>query len=210
MEEDLKKKIDAYINENKGKRKFAQSVELAVNFKGVDFSKPANRLNLAIALPNGKGKGGGVAVFADSPDIVDKANTLGVKVIKSPELASISADASKQHELLSYELIAQPSLMPQIAKALGQFLGPRNKMPKPIVGTSIDDMVKNVSKSIYIRSKGKYLPTVHCMVGTEKMSTDQITENVDAVINTLAKQLGKHTLRSIYMKLTMSTPIKIL
>ncbi|EQD62484.1 50S ribosomal protein L1P [mine drainage metagenome] len=209
MEEDLKKKIDAYINENKGKRKFVQSVELAVNFRGVDFSKPANRLNLAIALPNGKGKGGSVAVFADSPDIVNKANELGAKVIKSSDLASITADASKQHELLGYELIAQPSLMPQIAKSLGQFLGPRNKMPKPIIGTSLDDIIKNVSKSIYVRSKGKYLPTVHCMVGTEKMSTDQITENIDAVLTTLTKQLGKHTLRSIYMKLTMSTPVKI-
>ncbi len=210
MEEDLKKKIDAYINENKGKRKFAQSVELAVNFRGVDFSKPANRLNLAIALPNGKGKGGGVTVFADSPDIVNKASAIGVKVIKSAELTTLASDASKQHELLNYELIAQPSLMPQIAKALGQFLGPRNKMPKPIIGTSLDDMVKNVGKSIYIRSKGKYLPTVHCMVGTEKMDTNQITENIDAVLDALTKQLGKHTLRSIYLKLTMSTPIKIL
>lgn len=210
MEEDLKKRVDAYINENKGKRKFTQSVELAVNFKEVDFSKPANRLNLAIALPNGKGKGGLVVVFADSPDIIDKVNALGIKAIKSSELAEVAANASKLHELLGYELIAQPSLMPQIAKALGQFLGPRNKMPKPIIGTSLEEMVKNVSKSIYIRNKGKYLPTVHCMVGTEKMDTDQITENIDAVLNALVKQLGKHTLRSIYMKLTMSAPIKIL
>ena len=45
-----------YIGENKGKRKFKQSVELAINFKNIDFSKQDNRLNMEILLPNGKGK----------------------------------------------------------------------------------------------------------------------------------------------------------
>ena len=53
--EDRYAEFEKFIEENKGKRKFEQSVELAINFKGVDFSKQANRLSLDILLPNGKG-----------------------------------------------------------------------------------------------------------------------------------------------------------
>ena len=48
--------------------------------------------------------------------------------------------------------------MPQIAKAFGPFLGPRNKMPKPLMDTDVAKVIRESSKSISIRSKGKYLP----------------------------------------------------
>ena len=47
--------------------KFTQSVEVILNFRGIDFSKPENRLNLDVALPNGKGgKEPKVVVVADA------------------------------------------------------------------------------------------------------------------------------------------------
>ncbi|MFA6530635.1 MAG: 50S ribosomal protein L1, partial [Candidatus Micrarchaeia archaeon] len=56
----------AKVFEDKGKRKFTQSVELIVNFRGIDFTKPENRLNLDIALPKGKGgKEPKIAVIAE-------------------------------------------------------------------------------------------------------------------------------------------------
>ena len=56
MFEEKFSEFEKFIAENKGKRKFKQSVELAVNFKDIDFSKQDNRLNLDIILPNGRGK----------------------------------------------------------------------------------------------------------------------------------------------------------
>ncbi len=209
MNEETLKKVGTFIDENKGKRKFVQSVELAINFRGIDFTKTENRLNFSVPLPAGRGKQSSLAVFTDDQSMASKAAGMGLKVISGRELNEISNDSAKQTALLSFELIAQPSMMPQIAKALGQFLGPRNKMPRPIT-EDMEAMVKNAAKSIYIRSRGKNLPTVHCMVGTESMQINELASNIDAVLNELIKKVGKQSLRSVYLKLTMSQPMKIM
>ena len=210
MEQELLNKFSAFVDENKNKRKFSQSVELAINFMGMDFAKQDNRLNLEVKLPNGKGKVHKTMVFADDRGISDKAAQAGAKVVPGGQLQSISTDKELQKELLEYELFAQPSLMPQIAKMFGQFLGPRGKMPRPLVG-DINKMIGDATKSIYIRSKGKYLPTVHCMIGTEKMSTAELAANIDEVLNSVLKRVGgKQHLKSVYVKMTMSKPMKLI
>ena len=125
-----------FIAENKGKRKFKQTVELAINFKGIDFAKQDNRINLDVILPNGKGKVKKMAVFSSDKGISEQARGNGIEVIDGADIPAIAADQARLNSLLDYELIAQPALMPQIAKSLGQFLGPRNKMPKPLVGST--------------------------------------------------------------------------
>lgn len=210
MQKEEVEKINAFISENKGKRKFAQSVELAINFKGLDFNKVENRLNLSVLLPHGKGKTGKAAIFTDDPKVSEQAKKMGAKIITSQEIAEISKNPVMQNELLLYETLAQPSLMPIVAKNLGQFLGPRGKMPKPLVGSDVENVFKNISKSIYIRSKGKYLPTAHCVVGIESMSTDQLCENIDAVFAEVVKKVGRQSIRSMYVKLTMSKPLKLM
>lgn len=210
MDKDTLDKFNAFIQENKGKRKFNQSVELAINFTGIDMGKQDNRLNLEVKLPNGKGKSHSVIIFADDRNIASKAQASGATVISGSELPTISNDKTKMNELLKSELLAQPSLMPQIARALGQFLGPRNKMPKPLIGIDVGTAVQDTAKSVFLRSKGKYLPTVHCMVGTESMDANAITANIDEVINAVVKKVGKQHIKSVYAKLTMSKPMRIL
>ncbi|MCL5680398.1 MAG: hypothetical protein M1465_03615 [Candidatus Marsarchaeota archaeon] len=210
MEQEQLEKLRSLIEENKGKRKFKQSVELIVNFKGVDFSKQENRLNLQVLLPNGKGKQSEVLVFADDSNIASKAKELGARVVSGNEIQGVASDKVGLNSMLKYEMIAQPSLMTSVAKSMGSFLGPKNKMPKPLIGTDVASMINSVSKSVYLRSKGKYLPTVHCMVGKEDMPTDKLSANIDEVLNALAKKLGKQNIKSAYAKLTMSKPVKLL
>jgi large subunit ribosomal protein L1 len=210
METNTASELEKFMAENKGKRKFTQSVELAVNFKGIDFNKPENRLNMSISLPKGRGKESAVAVFADDQRIIDAAKETGAKLIPSSELEQIRSDKARMPELLDYDMFAQPSLMPQIAKALGQFLGPRNKMPRPIVGSDVKGILGKAGGSVSIRSKGKYLPTVHCTVGTESMPANDIAANVDQVVSDISKKVGKQNIKSVYLKLTMSKPIKIM
>lgn len=209
MEQELLNRFSAFVEENKGKRKFNQSVELAINFTGIDFSKQDNRLNMEIKLPNGKGKEHKIMVFADDKGISDRATQLGAKVVPGSQLQSMSNDKGRIKELLEYELFAQPSLMPQIARMFGQFLGPRNKMPRPMVG-DIDKMIGDATKSIYIRSKGKYLPTVHCIVGTEKMNINELASNVDEVINSVVKKVERQHLKSVFVKFTMGKPLRLI
>ena len=210
MEQELANKLSSFIQENKGKRKFTQSVELAVNFSGVDFSKQDNRLNLEVKLPNGKGKQLNVMIFADDKNIAAKAESSGAKVVSGADIQAIANDKVKLTELLNYEMLAQPALMPTVARFLGQFLGPRNKMPKPLIGTDPMRAISETANSIYLRSKGKYLPTIHCMIGMENMEPAQLITNIDEVLNSLYKKVGKQNVKSVYVKLTMSKPLKLM
>lgn len=210
MEQETLDRLRKFVDENKGKRKFRQSVELAINFMGMDMGRQDNRLNLEIKMPNPKGKSHNVIVFADDNNIAGKASESGAKVIPGSGIASIINDKTKMNELLNSELLAQPSLMPQIARALGQFLGPRNRMPRPLIGVDVGKAVEDTARSVYLRSKGKYLPTVHCMVATESMDVNAIAANIDEVVNAVVKKVGKEHVRSVYAKLTMSRPVKIM
>ena len=127
-------------------------------------------------------------MFADDKTIVEKAKSLGATVLGSTDIPSAATDKAKMALFLKSELIAQASMMPLIAKSLGQFLGPRNRMPKPLVGTDVAGFMNNISNSIYLRSKGKYLPTVHCIVGKEDMPVEKIAENVDQVVDAVAPE----------------------
>jgi len=209
MEKETLGKFSAFIAENKGSRKFTQTIELAINFTGIDMSKQTNRLNMEVKLPNGKGKAQKVLVFADDKTMAAKATAAGAQVATGQEMQSMANDKVKMNSLLNYEMLAQPSLMPLIAKNLGQFLGPRNKMPKPLIGQEVDKAVGDITKSIYIRSKGKYLPTVHCIVGNETMEADKVAANIDEVVGAVIKKVGKPHVKSVFVKLTMSKPMKL-
>ncbi|MEM0074330.1 MAG: hypothetical protein QW091_02375 [Candidatus Micrarchaeaceae archaeon] len=205
MLEDKYPEFEKFLSENKAKRKFKQTVELAINFKGIDFNEQSNRLNLSITLPNGRGKSNKVAVFATEKDIIEDAGKSGIRVISGEELMSIANDKQKLNDLLAYDLLAQASLMPTIARQLGQFLGPKGKMPKPILpGNSISKIAKESAQQIVIKSSGKFLPTVHCTVGTEDMEPSQIFENIKEVLNTIASKVNTNNIKSVYVKLTMS------
>jgi len=207
---DRQKILDALKKalEDKGKRKFTQSVELAVNFRDIDFNKQENRLNLEVVLPKGKGREQKVAVFADGQLAMD-AKKLGVTVIGSDELPKLAADKPKLGSMLDFEFLAQPNLMAVVAKNLGQVLGTRGKLPKPLIGAKLEEAIERAKKVIKIKSKGKYLPVAHCLVGTENMSPEEIADNIEAVLDSVKAKTGEQRIKSVYVKLTMGKPQKI-
>ncbi len=204
-------KIINFISENKGKRKFKQTVELAINFKGIDFSKQDNRLNIDVILPHGKGKVKKIALFASERNLIEEAKKNGIEVIGSEDIEKIAADQARLNSLLDYELIAQPNLMPSIAKSFGQFLGPKGKMPRPLVGSmSMSSVANELNKRIVLKSKGRYLPTVHCVIGNEDMDAKNIYENTKEVIESVGKKIGQNHIKSVYIKLTMTKPLRVM
>ena len=209
MAEDLEK-LTKFIEENKGKRKFKQTVELAINFKGIDFSKQDNKINLEVTLPHGKGKSIKIAVFANDNNVANEAKQNNMEVINGSEIEAIAKDPKRLNGLLEYELIAQPQLMPTIAKSLGQFLGPRNKMPKPLIGSTLKTMSNDLTNRITLKTKGKNIPTVHCVVGTEDMNVNEIYDNIKEIVNSINRKLGGNHIKSLYVKFTMSEPLRFI
>lgn len=200
-----------FIAENKGQRKFKQSVELAVNFKGVDFNKQDNRLNLEVMLPYGKGKTRKLLVFATDKTLIEDARKNGIEVINGNEVEGVATDAKRLNSLLDYDMVAQPNLMPVLAKSLGQFLGPRNRMPRPLLGNAnLATIATEATRRVVVRSKGKYLPTVHAVVGSEDMEPDKILNNINEVMEAVKKKVGANNIKSVYVKLTMSKPARLM
>lgn len=198
------------VLEEKGKRKFTQAVELIINMRGIDFSKSENRLNLDVVLPKGKGgKEPKIGVIAEEA-IANEARKAGADLLIAPNEIPSYAEKSKLKDIAkNYVLLTQPNLMAQVAKNLGQYLGPRGKLPKPIVGNVVQLMERS-KKSVRIASKGKYLPVAQALVGTEVMSADDLSENIDTVYEAVKGKVSEGNIKSVYLKLTMSKPVRVM
>lgn len=193
--------------EEKGSRKFTQTVELITNFRGVDFSKPENKLSLDIPLPKGRGKNISVVVFADGPVAADAKAAGADVVIGGAEIPTYDKGKIKQLAK-NGEFFAQPQLMMAVGKNFGQLLGARGRLPKPLVGNVVA-MIKGSRNIVHVRTRGKNLPTVHCAIGTESMPAADIAENAMAVLSAIAAKVGDRSLASAYVKLSMGKPYRI-
>jgi large subunit ribosomal protein L1 len=194
--------------EDKGKKKFKQRVELIVNIRSIDLSKSENRLNLDILLPKGKGgKELKSAIFADG-QMADEAKKAGADLVIMPnDIPGWAAPAKIKDLSSNYFLLAQPNMMGVVAKSLGQYLGKKGKLPKPITG-GISDLIKRSKSSVRIVSKGKYLPVAQALVGTEIMSVDDLVENAEAVYEAVKNKVKEGNIKSVYVKLTMGKPAR--
>jgi len=208
---DRKKLVEAIRKalEEKGKRKFKQSVELIINMRGIDFAKSENRLNLDIVLPKGKGgKELKSAVFAEG-NMADEARRAGADLVIQPNEIAGWAESAKVKDLANnYFLLAQPNMMGVVAKSLGQTLGKRGKLPKPITG-NIKELIERSKKSVRVVSKGKYLPVAQALIGTEIMESDELVENAETVYDAVKNKVNEGNIKSVYVKLTMSRPVRV-
>ena len=202
------KAVTAMLAEGKGKRKFKQSVDIAINFRDIDFNKPENRITLEVILPYAP-RPVEVAVFADGQLAVDMKKLVPL-VIGSEQIPAYASDKKKQKELLNYSLLSQTQLMAAVGKALGQVLGSKGKLPKPIMPNSnLVDIVEKAKRAVTLRTKGKYLPVVHCIVGNEEMTDKQLAENAVAVIDAVKHKASEGKIKSIYIKMTMGKPVAV-
>lgn len=194
------------------KRKFTQSIGLAIHLKDIDLKKPENRIDEEIELPKGRGKTAKVAVFA-SGELAFKAKDQADAVFTPDQIKELAEDKKKAKQTAeSYEFfIAEAPLMPTIGRALGKTFAPRGKMPKPISpDADIASEVGKLRNSIRVRSKDR--PTFHCLVGREDMSQEDIAENVEAIMQRVEAKLerGRMNIRSAYISTTMGSSVRLI
>jgi len=194
---------------DKGNRKFPQSVEFMVNFRNIDFTKAENRLNLDVLLPKGKGKDQKIVVFADGQAALDAKNAGANEIIDAAGITKLGADRGRLSAMAkTCEFIAQPNMMIAAGKSLGQVLGARGKLPRPIVG-SVKDAIEQAKRRVRLVSRGKYLPVAQCLIGSESMSAEDLAENFDAVYEKVKGKVLEPNIKSIYVKLSMGRPVKV-
>lgn len=191
-------------------RNFTQSLDLSIGVKNLDLSNPDNRINEEISLPHGTGKTQKVAVFAGG-ELAERAREAGAdRVFSRDELESLGSDKGEAKEVAEEysSFLAQADMMPVVGKELGPVLGPRGKMPQPVPPTEDPSRMIEKSRST-VRVSVRQNPVANLPVGREDMTDEEITENVETVLDFLSSKLpkGPKQIQSVTLKTTMGKPV---
>jgi len=175
-------------------KKFREGIDISVNL-GVDPRKSDQVVRTSTNLPKGTGKTVRVAVFAQGEN-AQKAKDAGADIVGFEDLA----EQIKAGNLNFDVVIATPDAM-RIVGTLGQILGPRGLMPNPKVGTVTMNVAAAVAdaKSGQVRYRTDKNGIIHCTVGKADFSTDDLIENIAALIVDLRKAKPASA-KGIYIK----------
>jgi large subunit ribosomal protein L1 len=100
--------------------------------------------------------------------------------------------------------------MSTVGRSLGQFLGPKGKMPTPLpYGAPIENIAGRFRSSIRVRAKNQL--NVSAKIGDEKMDDNQLADNANAVIAAVEKKLpqGDKNIRNAMVKFSMGKTAKL-
>jgi large subunit ribosomal protein L1 len=193
-------------------RKFRESVDVAINLKGLDLSNPKNRVEEEIPLPSGRGRAVKIGIFA-SGELAIRSRGIADTVIQPNELEELANDKKRLKKLADEHsfFLAEAPMMTTIGKRLGTVLGPRGKIPKPVPQTfdptALVTQLRNVVK---VRSRDRR--TFHANVGTAAMQPEQLAANIEAVLKRIEAKLehGRQNISSVFVKTTMGPAQRIL
>jgi large subunit ribosomal protein L1 len=192
-------------------RNFTQSAELTVILKDIDIKKGFN-LNEVVALPHKRNKQPSVCVIATG-DMGSRARKAGIDAVMDPvELDRLGTNRREARKMVRAHdfFLADTTQMATIGRSLGQFLGPKGKMPTPLpYGAPVDSIAARFKNSVRVRAKNQL--NVSAKIGDEKMDDKQLAENASAIIAAIEKKLpqGDKNIRNAMIKFTMGKPSKL-
>lgn len=188
--------------------KFDETVEAAVRL-GVNPAHADQMVRGSVVLPNGLGKTVRVLVFAKG-DKEKEALEAGADLVGNDEMI----EKIKGGWLEFDRVIATPDMMGSVGK-IAKILGPRGLMPNPKVGTvtfEIANAVKEL-KAGKVEFRVEKAGIVHSPVGKVSFGAEKLTENINALLETIVKlkpSASKGTyIKSIALSSTMGAGVKI-
>ena len=196
------------LKEAAGKRKFDESVEIAMNLN-VDPRHADQNVRGMVTLPHGTGATVKVAVFARD-DKAEAAKKAGADIVGAEDLVEKIKDGSVDFD----RCIATPDMM-AIVGQVAKILGPKGLMPNPKLGTVTPDVEKavNDAKGGAIEFRAEKAGIVHAGVGKASFGEKELAENIKGFLNALikAKPSGaKGTyIKKVSLSSTMGPGIKI-
>ena len=190
-------------------RKFTQSVELIINFKDIDVKK-GFALNEIVQLPKTSSPAT-VCVMATGEMSLKAKKANADAVIGTEELDKFATNKREARKFINkYDFfLADTKVMPLVGKTLGQFLGPRGKMPTPVpFDAPIESFLQRFRSSVKVRTRASL--SIACKIGNETMEDADLAINAHAVISAIEKKLpnGEKNIKKIMIKTTMGKPVK--
>jgi len=188
--------------------KFDETVDAAVRL-GVNPAHADQMVRGSVVLPNGLGKTVRVLVFAKG-DKEKEALEAGADLVGSDEII----EKIKGGWLEFDRVIATPDMMGAVGK-IAKILGPRGLMPNPKVGTVTFDIANAVKelKAGKVEFRVEKAGIVHSPVGKVSFGAEKLSENVNALLETIIKlkpASSKGTyIKSIALSSTMGAGVRI-
>jgi large subunit ribosomal protein L1 len=192
-------------------RKFTESVEAILTFRDVDPKKTDLNINELVYLPH-PGSHRASVCFVGSGDLLLRAKNAKVDGAIEPAKLESYAGNKKDAKGLAREydfFLADTALMPRIGRVLGQFLGPRGKIPTPVPpNAQIETMINRMRGAVRVRSRGSL--GVSARVGDRKLPDAEIADNILAMIQAVQKKLpnGDKNIKTVAVKTSMGKPVK--
>ena len=164
--------------------KFDETVELHLR-TGLDGRHADQQIRGSLTMPHGLGREMRVAVFAEG-----EAATLAMEA-GADEVGSDDLVASVEGGATNFDvMLAQRELMGKVGR-LGRILGPRGLMPNPRAGTVVE--TSGIARAVRDAKAGRVefrldrTNLVHCPVGKASFSTEQLLDNLAALIGEVVK-----------------------
>jgi len=203
--------------EGSKKRNFKQKVDLIFNLKDLDLKKPEQQVEFFLKLHYDKGKASKICALV-GPELAAKAKSACDNVVLVDDFGKYAGNKKLAKQLCKdYDFfIAQANIMAKVAASFGRILGPRGKMPNPKAGcvvtdkTDLNALCGNLKKTIKVSAKTSLI--IQLMIGNEEMDENQVADNAYNVYEQIVHHLPneKHNIKSVFLKLTMGKPIKVL
>lgn len=191
------------------KRNFDQSIDLTIVLKDIDVKKGFS-FNEVVHLPNKLSRQATICVVTSGEMGTRARRAEADRIIEVEELDRIGTNKKEAKKLAkSYDFfVSDTSLMSTVGRSLGQFLGPKGKMPTPIpYGAPIESILNRLRSSVRVRVRNQL--NVSTKIGDEKMDDRQLVQNASAILSIVEKKLpqGDKNIRNTFVKFTMGNAI---
>src|SRR5512134_1063505 len=162
--------------------KFDETVEIHMRL-GVDPKHADQMVRGTVVLPNGLGKSKRVAVIA-SGEKVKEAKDAGADEVGGDDMVERISGGWMDFDAV----VATPDMMRSVGK-LGKVLGPRGLMPNPKTGSVTFEVAKAIKevKAGKVEFRVDKTGIIHAPVGKIEFSGDQLSENAQALIDSVIK-----------------------
>lgn len=205
MEEALK------IVKGSAKAKFDETIEAHFRL-GIDPRHSDQQVRTTVMLPHGTGKSIRILAFVDEQHEA-AALEAGADIIGTDEVIN----KIRNDGWLDFDAtIATPPMMRKVGQ-IARILGPRGLMPNPKAGTVVppDEIgrVVNELKAGRVEFRNDRTGNLHVPVGKASFSHEQLTENLQAVLDTVQAvkpdSLKGHYVRRMTLSSTMGPGVRV-
>jgi large subunit ribosomal protein L1 len=196
------------------KKGFSQSFDLLVSLKDLNLKNPADQVEFFAMVPHNLGKKRKVCALV-GPEMIDEAKKHADLALEQTQFEKMQKKELRKVAAQYDYFLGQANIMPKIAGSFGRVLGPRGKMPNPKAGCIVPPkaplapLMERLQKTVKVSAKKN--PNIQVLIGNQSMTPQEVTENIRSLYEQIARAMPKeeNNIKAVYLKVTMSKPIKL-